>query len=132
MYATSFGPFAGHHPACQYKNIIKEYKVLVISSFIRFKNNFVVFDGVSVIEIFTKLSFWPGVSMCNFEVYIRQYQRVDFPFLLTTFFIKKNKYNKVIQLDFELYFSSVRKCILPSARFLFFLLYINFIYISWL
>jgi hypothetical protein len=34
MYATRFGPFSGHHPACQYKNFVKEGKALVISSFI--------------------------------------------------------------------------------------------------
>ena len=31
--------------------------------------------------------------MCNFEVYIRQFQHVNFPFLLTTLFVKI-KYNK--------------------------------------
>ena len=49
------------------------------------------------IEICMKLYFWPRVSisesMCNFEVYIRQFQRVDYPFLLTKFFIRI-KYNK--------------------------------------
>ena len=95
MYAARFGPFSGHHPACQYKNLIKEDKAVVTSYFTRFfkKNNFILFDGISVIEISTKLYFWPRVwitgSMCNFEVYIRQFQHVDYPLLLTTFFIKK-------------------------------------------
>ena len=43
MYATCFGPFSGHHQACQYKNLIKEvitrYKIQqdkITSSFIRY------------------------------------------------------------------------------------------------
>jgi len=34
VYATHFGASSDHHPACQYKNLIKEDKALVISSFI--------------------------------------------------------------------------------------------------